>query len=48
VANYYGGNSGFGGFAIYAYELSYLGGMLPGWPAVNTGFPAVPHFPMRR
>ena len=48
VANYFGGNSGFGGFAIYAYELSYLGGILPGWPAVNTGFPVVPHFPSRR
>ncbi|HTB14591.1 MAG TPA: hypothetical protein VK752_23630 [Bryobacteraceae bacterium] len=48
VANYFGGSSGFGGFAVYAYELSYLGGTLPGWPSVNTGFPVVPHFPMRR
>jgi hypothetical protein len=48
VASYFGGKSGFGGFAIYAYELSYLGGMIPGWPAVNTGFPVVPHLPIRR
>jgi hypothetical protein len=48
VADYFGGSSGFGGFAVYAYQLSYLGGTLPGWPSVNTGFPVVPHFPMRR
>jgi hypothetical protein len=48
VANYFGGSAGFGGFAIYAYELSYLNGTLAGWPAVNTGFPLVPRFPVRR
>jgi hypothetical protein len=48
VANYFGGSAGFGGFAVYAYELSYLGGTLPGWPSVNTGFPVVPHYPIRR
>jgi hypothetical protein len=48
VENYFGGNSGFGGFAIYAYELSYLGGTLPGWPSVNTGFPVMPHVRRRR
>jgi hypothetical protein len=48
VANYFGGGAGFGGFAIYAYELSYLGGTIAGWPAVNTGFPVVPHLPIRR
>jgi hypothetical protein len=48
VANYFGGDAGFGGFAIYAYELSYLGGTIAGWPAVNTGFPVVPHLPIRR
>lgn len=48
VARYFGGKSGFGGFAIYAYELSYLGGMIPGWPSINTGFPVVPHHPIRR
>ena len=48
VANYFGGSAGFGGFAIYAYELSYLGGTLKEWPSVNTGFPVVPHLPLRR
>jgi hypothetical protein len=48
VANYFGRSAGFGGFAIYAYELSYLGGTLAGWPAVNTGFPVVPRLPGRR
>jgi hypothetical protein len=48
VANYFGGRSGFGGFAVYAYRLLYLGGMIPGWPAVNKGFPVVPSHPLRR
>ena len=48
VASAFGTNLGFGGFAVYAYELSYLGGMLPGWPAVNTGFPSAVHLLGRR
>ena len=48
VANYFGPSEGFGGFAIYAYELSYLNGALVGWPAVNTGFPVLTRFPKRR
>lgn len=47
VANYFESSPGFGGFAVYAYQLSYLSGIL-GWPAVNTGFPIVSHFPRRR
>jgi hypothetical protein len=48
VANYFGGSAGFGGFAVYAYELSYLGGASSAWPAVNSGFPVVPRVPMKR
>lgn len=48
VANYFGGSAGFGGFAVYAYELSYLGGTLKDWPSTNTGFPVLPHLPIRR
>ena len=48
VAQAYNGSIGFGGFAIYAYELSYLGDTEPGWPAINTGFPTALHQPWRR
>lgn len=48
VANYFESSVGFGGFAVYAYELSYLSGTLLGWPAVNTGFPVASHFRGRR
>jgi hypothetical protein len=48
VASYFGGSSGFGGFAVYAYELSYLGGTTSAWPTVNTGSPVTLRWPSRR
>jgi hypothetical protein len=48
VADYFAPSEGFGGFAVYAYELSYMSGTLVGWPSVNTGFPELARFPKRR
>jgi hypothetical protein len=41
-------DAGFGGFAIYQYQNSYLNGVLQGWPAVNQEFPAMPRLSQRR
>jgi hypothetical protein len=41
VASYFESQAGFGGFAVYGYRISYLGGASSAWPAVNTGFPVV-------
>jgi hypothetical protein len=44
VANYFSSQSGFGGFAVYAYQISYLSGASSAWPTLNIAFPVIHYF----